>query len=298
METAALAGPPIDEEELLTAPPPRLARAGAFLVRSPLTILGIIIVIGTLVAAIFGTWLAPHNPNIPDYSALLASPSAAHPFGTDELGRDILSRVLSGAKYSMIVSLCVLTIGVVVGATIGLIAGYFGGVVDEVLMRLTDIFLAFPALVLAIAIASTLGAGVVTTIIALGIVWWPWYARLVRGQVLAIREMAYVEAARVIGTRTPRMLVSHILPETLAPIVIQLSLDVGYAILASSSLSFIGLGAQPPTPEWGAMISDAQTYLRDGWWTATFPGVAIMVTALGFNLLGDGLRDFLDPRLS
>ena len=298
METAATADPLEFDDELLLAPPPRLARAGRFLLHNPLTLLGVIIVIAVLVTAIFGTILAPHNPDIPDYTALLAPPSAAHPFGTDELGRDVLSRVLTGAKYSVFVALSVLAIGVGVGAAVGLLAGYFGGTVDEALMRLTDVFLAFPALVLAIAVASTLGAGITTTIIALGVVWWPWYARLVRGQVLAIRELTYVEAARVIGSRAPRIMISHILPETLAPIIIQLSLDVGFAILASSSLSFIGLGAQAPTPEWGAMISDAQTYLRDGWWMATFPGLAIMVTALGFNLLGDGLRDFLDPRLS
>jgi len=298
VETAATADPLEFDDELLLAPPPRLARAGRFLLHNPLTLLGVIIVIAVLVTAIFGTILAPHNPDIPDYTALLAPPSAAHPFGTDELGRDVLSRVLTGAKYSVFVALSVLAIGVGVGAAVGLLAGYFGGTVDEALMRLTDVFLAFPALVLAIAVASTLGAGITTTIIALGVVWWPWYARLVRGQVLAIRELTYVEAARVIGSRAPRIMISHILPETLAPIIIQLSLDVGFAILASSSLSFIGLGAQAPTPEWGAMISDAQTYLRDGWWMATFPGLAIMVTALGFNLLGDGLRDFLDPRLS
>jgi peptide/nickel transport system permease protein len=271
-------------------------RLWLFLRRSPLTILGVLIVLAVLFLAIFGSALAPYTPLTPDYSALLAAPNAHHLFGTDQLGRDVFSRVLDGAKYSLLVAACVLIIGVGVGTAMGLSAGYIGGALDEVLMRFTDVFLAFPALVLAIALAATLGSGLVTTVIALGIVWWPWYARLVRGQVLSIREKMFVDAARAGGVPMTRILWRHVLPETLTPIVVQLSMDVGNAILAASALSFIGLGAQPPTPEWGAMISDAQTYLREGWWTATFPGLAIVITSLGFNLLGDGLRDFWDPR--
>jgi peptide/nickel transport system permease protein len=283
-------------EALPVSRPRRGERLWLFLRRSPLSLIGIVIVCIVIFLALFGELLAPYKPMTPDYSALLAPPSSAHLFGTDQLGRDVFSRVLSGAKYSIMVSFSVLIIGVVVGTVIGLVAGYAAGVMDEVLMRFTDVFLVFPALVLAIALAASLGSGLTTTIIALGVVWWPWYARLVRGQVLSIRERMFVDAARATGVPVYRILWRHILPETLTPIVVQLSLDVGAAILAASALSFIGLGAQPPSPEWGAMISDAQSYLREGWWTATFPGLAIAITALGFNLLGDGLRDFWDPR--
>jgi peptide/nickel transport system permease protein len=274
----------------------RGVRLWFFLRRSPLTVAGILIVLLVVLVAVFGSLLAPYPAQTPDYSALLAAPSHAHLFGTDQLGRDVFSRVLSGARYSILVSALVLLIGVTVGTAIGLVAGYSGSALDEALMRFTDIFLAFPFLVLAIALAATLGAGLTTTVIALGAVWWPWYARLVRAQVLTIRERVFVDAARASGVSVTRILWRHILPETMTPIIVQLSMDVGSAILAASSLSFIGLGAQPPTPEWGAMISDAQTYLREGWWIATFPGLAIALSSMGFNLLGDGLRDFWDPR--
>jgi peptide/nickel transport system permease protein len=274
----------------------RGARLRFFLLHSPLTVTGILIVLLVMIVTIFGDLLAPYKPLVPDYSALLAPPSPAHVFGTDQLGRDVFSRVVTGAKYSISVTFCVLAIGVIVGTTIGLVAGYSGGVLDEVLMRFTDVFLVFPALVLAIALAAAIGSGLITAVVALGVVWWPWYARLVRGQVLSVREMMFIDAARASGVSTTRILWRHVLPETLTPIVVQLSLDVGNAILAISALSFIGLGAQPPTPEWGAMITDAQSYLREGWWTATFPGIAIALTAMGFNLLGDGLRDYWDPR--
>jgi peptide/nickel transport system permease protein len=287
---------PASAESEFVARVRRGERLWYFLLHSPLSVAGIVIVLVVIVVAIAGDFFAPYKPLIPDYSALLTPPSGAHFFGTDQLGRDVFSRVLSGAKYSIGVTVGVLAIGVIVGTAIGLVAGYSGGVLDEVLMRFTDVFLVFPALVLAIALAAAIGSGLVTTVIALGAVWWPWYARLVRGQVLSVREIMFVDAARAAGVSTTRILWRHVLPETLTPIVVQISLDVGNAILAISALSFIGLGAQPPTPEWGAMISDAQTYLREGWWTATFPGICIALTAMGFNLLGDGLRDFWDPR--
>ena len=271
-------------------------RVRRFLVRNPLNMLGAVLVLLVVVTALVGDLVAPYPPLKPSYGNLLAAPSFTHLLGTDQIGRDVLSRVLSGARISMSVAAVVLVIGVSLGTLLGLLAGYLGGVVDEVIMRLTDIFLALPALVLAIAITAVLGASLPNTAFALGAVWWPWYTRLVRGQVLSVREMAFIEAARAIGVSLPRMLWRHILPETLAPIIVQMSMDVGYAVLAVSSLSFIGLGAQPPAPEWGAMISDAQAYVRDGWWTAAFPGLAIALTAMGFNLLGDGLRDALDPR--
>lgn len=295
MQTAA-AIEPASPEAALVERQRGTERLWLFLRRSPLTMAGVAVVIVVIFVALFGSILAPYPPLIPNYSALLSPPNHAHLFGTDQLGRDVFSRVLNGAKYSLIVAVSVLAIGGVVGTLVGLVAGYAGGVLDEFLMRFTDIFLVFPALVLAIAMAATLGPGLVTTVIALSVVWWPWYARLVRGQVLSIRGLMYIEAARAAGVPMHRILRRHVLPAALTPIVVQLSMDVGNAILAASALSFIGLGAQPPTPEWGAMISDAQTYLREGWWTATFPGLAIAVTAMGFNLLGDGLRDFWDPR--
>jgi peptide/nickel transport system permease protein len=271
-------------------------RGWRFLRGSPLTLIGLVLVVVVVLVALLGPMVAPYPPLVPSYTSLLAPPTPSHLFGTDEVGRDIFSRVLVGARLSLGVAAVVLLIGVTIGTFLGLLAGYLGGMVDELLMRLTDIFLAFPALVLAMAITAAVGPGLTTTMVALGLVWWPWYARLVRGQVLSIREMTFVEAGHVIGTPLRPMLWRHILPHTLTPIIVQLTIDVGFAVLAASSLSFIGLGAQPPTPEWGAMISDAQTYIRDAWWTATFPGLAIVLAATGFNLLGDGLRDFLDPR--
>jgi peptide/nickel transport system permease protein len=179
---------------------------------------------------------------------------------------------------------------------VGGISGYFGGFVDDILMRFTDLFLAFPFLVLAIAISASLGPSLRNTVIALSVVYWPWYARLVRGQVLTIRTREYVEAARSSGCSNARLLFRHVMPNAISPVIVQLTLDVGYAILVTASLSFIGLGAQPPSPEWGAMINDARTYFQSAWWYITFPGLALALTVLGFNLLGDGLRDFLDPR--
>ncbi len=253
------------------------------------------LIVVLLVVAVFGDLLAPYSPIIPHYGDLLQGPSARHLFGTDEIGRDVLSRVLSGAKVSLSVAAVVLIVGVVVGTVLGGVAGLAGGALDELIMRVTDVFLAFPSLILAVAIAATLGSGLGTIMLSLTAVWWPWYARLARGQVLALRELDFVESARALGVSTTRLLWRHILPNAVAPILVQLSLDVGNAILAASSLSFLGLGVQPPTPEWGTMIADAQNHLQDAWWMAAFPGLALAVAALAFNLLGDGLRDFLDP---
>ncbi|MDW7981270.1 MAG: ABC transporter permease [Thermomicrobium sp.] len=267
-----------------------------FLAQSPLNVLGIVLIGIFLFLVAFGSLLAPHDPVQPNVAVKLQPPSSTYWFGTDELGRDILSRVMSGAKYSLGVAFIILSVAVVVGTLVGLIAGYVGGIVDEVLMRVTDLFLAFPALVLAMAIAATLGRNLQNTVIALTVVYWPWYARLVRGQVLWLKEREFIEAARAIGASPLRILGRHLLPNTLAVVIVQLTLDVGYAVLATSGLSFIGLGAQPPTPEWGTMIAGARTFFREAWWYITFPGLALTLTVLGFNLLGDGLRDFLDPR--
>jgi peptide/nickel transport system permease protein len=268
-----------------------------FLVNNRLNLVGVVIVGLFLFLAVFGELLAPHDPYAADITnSKLLGPSLSHPMGTDELGRDVLSRIMTGTRISVQVALIVLGFAVTFGTIVGLIAGYWGGWVDEVLMRLTDMFLAFPALILAVAIAASLGRNLRNTMIALATVFWPWYARLVRAQVLSIKEREFVQAAHSIGLTRSRIMLRHILPNAASVIIIQLTLDVGFAILATSSLSFIGLGAQPPSPEWGTMMSTARNYFRDAWWYMAFPGLALSLTVLAFNLLGDGLQDALDPR--
>jgi peptide/nickel transport system permease protein len=268
-----------------------------FLVANRLNLAGVIIVGLFLILALFGEWLAPRDPYAQDImGSKLLPPSFEHPMGTDELGRDVLSRVMAGTRVSLQVAVVVLGFAVTFGTLIGALSGYFGGLVDEILMRITDMFLAFPALVLAIAVAAALGKDLKNTMIALSTVFWPWYARLVRGQVLSIKEREYIEAGRSIGLTSTRLLFVHILPNTIAVVIIQLTLDVGYAVLSTSSLSFIGLGPQPPSPEWGAMLATARNYFRDAWWYFTVPGVALTLTVFAFNVLGDGLQDALDPR--
>jgi peptide/nickel transport system permease protein len=276
---------------------PRLATLRSFLRASRLNQVGLALVLIVVLAAVVGEALAPYGPNTLSLADRLRPPSAIHLFGTDDYGRDIFSRVLAGARLSIEVALVVLSISVVLGTFLGAIAGLAGGLVDELLMRLTDLFLAFPALILAAAIAAAWGGSLTTTVLALSTVYWPWYARLVRGQVLSLREREFVTAAVVSGAGTTRLIRRHLLPNVLPYVIVQISLDIGYVILSTSALSFLGLGAQPPTPEWGAMMTDARSYLRDAWWFPTFPGLALAVTVLAFNLVGDGLRDFLDPRL-
>jgi peptide/nickel transport system permease protein len=268
-----------------------------FLIKNRLNLVGVVIVVGFLFLSAFGTLLAPYEPNAQDITnSKLLAPSWEHPFGTDELGRDLLSRIMAGTWISLKVAGVVLFFAVSVGILIGSIAGFFGGMVDEILMRFTDMFLAFPAFVLAVAIAASLGKDLTNTMIALSTVFWPWYARLVRAQVLAIKQRDFVDAARSIGLTPSRLLIKHILPNAISVVIIQVTLDVGYAVLATSSLSFIGLGAQPPLPEWGTMMSTARNYFRDAWWYITFPGIALTLTVFAFNVLGDGLQDALDPR--
>lgn len=268
-----------------------------FLAASWLNILGVVLVSLVFLIAIFGPSIAPHDPNRLDYVAILQGPSAAHPFGTDNLGRDIFSRVLVGARISIEVAVIILSLSVVFGTLLGVVAGLVGGVVDEVTMRMTDLFLAFPAFILAAAIAATLGPSLHNTVLALAIVFWPWYTRLVRGQVLSLREREFVLAALVAGAGTWWISTRHLIRNVSPILIVQLSLDVGFAILAASALSFLGLGAQPPTPEWGAMITDGRSFIETAWWWPTFPGIALALTVIGFNLLGDGLRDWMDPRL-
>jgi len=254
-------------------------------------------VLALLIVALLGSALVLFDPlRIVPVNKLLA-PSAAHPFGTDDLGRDLLSRVVAGARISLLVGVLVLAIAMTVGVGLGLIAGHWGGWTDEVIMRTTDVFLSFPRLVLAVAIAATLGPGLYNAMVAVALSWWPWYTRLVRGQILSLREQEFILAVVSLGAARRRILLRHLLPNVATIVVIQASIDFGYAILTTAGLSFIGLGAAPPTPEWGSMIAQARSYMIDAWWYPTFPGLAIFVAVLGFNLLGDAIRDAFDPRL-
>lgn len=267
------------------------------LVRSPSARVGAVVT-GLFVAmAVLASWVAPYDPLVPATDSILQPPSRAHPFGTDELGRDVLSRVLYGSRISLEVGLVAVGIAMAAGTLLGLIAGFNGGLWDALIMRGTDVLLAFPGILLAIAIVATLGPNLINVMIAVGIGAVPVYARTVRGSTLSVRQMEYVEAARAAGATTARLLGRHILRNIAAPVLVLATLGVGINILIAAGLSYIGLGAQPPAPEWGAMLSGARQYLRDAWWTAVFPGLAITVVILGVNLLGDGLRDALDPRL-
>lgn len=275
----------------------RMVTLRRFFAASRLNMVAVALVTIIVFVGIFGPWLAPHEPNAIDLLQRLLPPSGDHLFGTDDFGRDIFSRVLVGARISLQVAAVILIAAVTIGTVLGMIAGLAGGLLDEIIMRITDLFLAFPALILAAAIAATLGPSLTNTMLALSTVFWPWYARLVRGQVLSLREREFILSARVAGASTSRIVFRHLLRNVMPLVIVQASLDIGYAILFTSSLSFLGLGAQPPTPEWGAMMTDARGFLRDFWWYPTFPGLALAFTVVGFNLLGDGLRDWLDPRL-
>lgn len=264
--------------------------------RNPLAVFGLLIVIALLLMAAAAPWLATHSPIEQDLQNRRAPPSAAHWLGTDELGRDIWSRIVWGSRITLyIVALVVVIVGPV-GLLIGTLAGYFGGVVDTVLMRLTDIFLAFPRLILALAFVAALGPGVENAIIAIALTAWPPYARIARAETITVRNADYIAAVRMQGASGLYIVRAHIWPMCLSSVIVRLTLDMAGIILTAAGLGFLGLGAQPPLPEWGAMISTGRQYLLDQWWVATMPGIAIFVVSLGFNLLGDGLRDVLDPK--
>lgn len=224
-------------------------------------------------------------------------PSLKHPFGTDELGRDVFSRVIYGSRISLTVGLLTTGLALLIGTFLGVIAGCAGAAIDEIIMRITDIFLGFPSLLLAMAISTLLGPNLRNAMIAIAITWWPWYTRLVRGEAIKVRERYFVEAARAIGASWRRIVFRHVLPNCLVPVIIQVSLDIGAVILTTASLSFLGLGAQPPTPEWGLMVTLGRRSFLTQWWIVTFPGIAIFITVLFSNLIGDGLREILDPRI-
>lgn len=259
--------------------------------------LGISMILFLLFVAIFANLICPYDPLEVKTADHFQPPSRVHLFGTDEMGRDVLSRVLAGTRVSLRVVVIVLLVAATIGVPLGAIAGYWGRPIDDIIMRLTDIFLAFPSFILAMAIAAGLGRRLEYAMLSVGIVSWPIYARLIRGQVLSTKNEVYVEAARAIGAGRFRILFVHLLPNCIVPFIIQLSMNAGVAILATAGLSFVGLGAQPPTPEWGAMIANNRQFITTYWWIPTFPGLAISFTVAAYMFLGDGLRDLLDPRL-
>jgi peptide/nickel transport system permease protein len=257
--------------------------------------LGAVIIVLWIVVALFAPVLAPHEPNSVDLTLRLLPPGGQYPLGTDELGRDVLSRLIFGTRISLLTGVVVVAIGAAVGTMIGAIAAYAGGLVEEAIMRFTDLVLCFPPIILALAIGAALGIGTVNTIIAMLVVWWPKFARLARSLVLQQRSLEYVEAALVAGYGPGRILARHIIPNAIGPLIVLVTLDVGNAIIIFSGLSFLGLGVVPPAAEWGSMISEGRELVAQ-WWVASFPGFAILSIVLGFNFLGDGVRDWLDPR--
>jgi peptide/nickel transport system permease protein len=259
---------------------------------------GAAIVIVTVLAAVIGPPIVGVDPAFQDLPLRLEGPSPAHWLGLDELGRDIFARLLVGARISLLVGTVVVGISAIIGTLLGSIAGYYGGTVDDVVSRVSDILMAFPGLLLAIAVVAVLGPSLTNVVLALTLIGWVGYARLIRGQVLRVRELEYVQAARALGAATPRILARHIVPATLPALIVQATLGMGGAILAEASLSFLGLGVQPPTPSWGTMLNYGRSHLLDAPHLTIFPGLAIAVLVLGFNFLGDGLRDAMDPTMS
>jgi peptide/nickel transport system permease protein len=256
---------------------------------------GAVLIVVIVLAAVFAPWLAPY-PDEPMPLESLQPPSAAHWFGTDNAGRDVLSRVLYGARTSLFIIVGVLSVSAVAGVTLGVVAGYAGGWLRDVIMRITDVFLAFPALLLSLALAVVLQPSVNTVVLAIAVTWWPWYTRLSASTAASIATRSYVDAARCLGVPAPLIIWRHVLPNSLTPVLVQLSLDAGGVMLTAAALSYLGLGAQEPTAEWGLMVQQGQTYFTTNWWVVTFPGLAILVTAFAFNVLGEGLRNALDPR--
>ncbi len=275
----------------------RIYRNARAVVRNPTALVGLVIVVALILVAVFAPWLSlGQSPLTQDLASRLGPPSAAHWFGTDELGRDIMARTFYGAQATLTIVFLVAVVVVPIGLVVGMVAGYLGGWVDAVLMRITDIFLAFPRLVLALAFAAALGPGIDNAVIAISLTSWPAYARIARSETLAIARSDFIQAAVLQGASTPRILFRHILPLCLSSVIVRLTLDMAGIILTAAGLGFLGLGAQPPTPEWGAMVSSGRDVILDQWWVATIPGIAIFVVSLGFNLLGDGLRDIFDPK--
>jgi len=272
------------------------ARALYFARQNILFVVGAAVFFAIVLAAILAPLIAPYDPTAINFADKLNAPGVQHLMGTNELGQDIFSQILYGARTSLMVGVVVISLAIAIGVPIGLVAGYFGGRLDTVLMRISDVFLAFPPLLLPIAITAALGSGLFNAMVALAVSWFPWYSRIVRGAVMRVNNELYISAARAMGVGSVRIILRHALPNSLTPIIVQGSMDFGYAILAAASLSFIGIGAQPPTPEWGLMAALSRTRFIDNWWTVGFPGLAIFITVLAVNLVGDGVRDTLDPK--
>ncbi|AFR05260.1 cytochrome c550 [Pectobacterium carotovorum subsp. carotovorum] len=299
--------PPVSRESVMRTPPEkrvsrlrlRGARIGGFLLtmmRNPLTAIGSAIVLMLVLVAIFAPWIATHDPLVQDLANALQAPSAAHYFGTDEFGRDVFSRLVYGSRITLyIVALVSVTVGPI-GLALGVISGYYGGIVDTILMRITDIFISFPSLVLALAFVAALGPGLDHVVIAITLTAWPPIARLARAETLSLRHADFVSAVKLQGASSIRILLHHIVPLCLPSVIIRITMNMAGIILTAAGLGFLGLGAQPPDPEWGAMISAGRRYMMECWWLVTIPGLAILINSLAFNFLGDGLRDILDPR--
>lgn len=265
--------------------------------RNPLAVIGLVIVAVLLFMAAFAPWLAPHDPIAQNLQNRLMPPgTAGHLLGTDDFGRDILSRILYGSRITLFIIGLVTVTAPVFGLLVGTVAGYFGGWTDEILMRITDIFLAFPKLILALALVAVLGPGMENAVLAIALTSWPPYARVARAETLTVRNSDYIAAVRLQGASSTRVILGHVIPMCLPSVIIRVTLDMAGVILIAAGLGFLGLGVQPPMPEWGSMISAGRKYLFEQWWVATMPGLAIFIVSLGFNLLGDGLRDVLDPR--
>ena len=267
--------------------------------KNKVSLLGLTIIGIFLITAIFAPIIAPYPEHAENYTKMedqLQPPSQEHIFGTDSMGRDVFSRIVYGARISLKVGILALGIALLIGVPLGVIAGTFGGYIDEIIMRVVDTFLSFPPLLLALAISSILGPSLRNAMIAIAIAWWPWYTRIIRGEAVSVKEKPFVEAAKSLGESRLKIAFRHVLPNTITPIIVQSSMDFGSIIITSASLSFLGLGAQPPLPSWGLMISSQRVYFLTHWWVVTFPGIAILLTVLGFNLMGDGLRDIYDPK--
>ena len=269
------------------------------LIRNKLSLTALIVLVLLVILAIFAPSIVPYRGDLLDETHItekFIAPCSEHIMGTDELGRDVFSRIIYATRVSLITAVIAVAVALIIGVPLGAIAGSCGGWVDNLIMRITDVFLGFPSLLLAIALVALLGSSLSNAILAISISWWPWYTRLVRGQAVSIKERKFVQAAETIGTSRAKIIFKHILPNCISPIIVQASMDLGGVIMTIASLSFLGLGAQAPTPEWGLMISRGRSFFPDKWWCCIFPGVAILITVLCFNLLGDAIREILDPK--
>jgi peptide/nickel transport system permease protein len=294
-----MASIPADPFELETQGARSLRHMVSVITRDPLSLISTIVIILFILIAAFAPLVAPsaeEGAGRTNVSQRMLAPSLEHPFGTDRLGRDVLSRVIMGARPALIIPIGVVFFAILIGAPLGAIAGYKGGWLDEVIMRITDMFLAFPSLLLTMAITAALGRGMSNAAIALVVSWWPWYTRLVRGITISLRERYFIEAAQATGVRDSLIILRHILPNTISPVLVQATVDLGTVILAMGGLGFLGLGTQPPSPDWGLMVAEGRDFILNQWWISTIPGLAIFIIVLAFNLLGDTLRDIFDPR--